>query len=71
MEQVRASISPDNYLKFQILMKKPIGNFDEGFSEFMVNYEKLENYYKKNVKAFETMPLLVKDSDQYKWRLSL
>lgn len=71
MEQVRASISPDNYLKFQILMKKPVGNFDEGFSEFMLNYEKLENYYKKNVKAFETMPLLVKDSDQCKWMASL
>lgn len=71
MEQIRASISPTNFLKFQILMKRPIGNFDEGFSEFMINYEKLEYYCKKNVKALDTMPLLIKDSSPCKWKLSL
>jgi len=70
MNQVRVSISPATYLKFQILMKRPIGNFDKGFSELLINYEKLENYYKKNVMAFETMPLL-KDPCQYKWEVSL
>lgn len=71
MEQVRTSISSDNYLKFQILMKRPIEDFDKGLSEFMASYEKLEKYYEKNVKAFETMPLQVKDSDQCKRRVSL
>ena len=71
MENVRTSVSFKNYLKFQILMKKPIENFDKGLFEFMTNYEKLENYYKKNVKAFETMPLLIEDSNQCKWRVSL
>jgi len=52
-------------------MKRPIGNFDEGFSEFMINYEKLEYYCKKNVKALDTMPLLIKDSSPCKWKLSL
>jgi|APSaa5957512535_1039671.scaffolds.fasta_scaffold03804_5 hypothetical protein len=71
MESVRISLSPENYLKFQILMKKPVFDFNNDFSEFLTHYEQLIFYCKKNVKAFENMPLQVKDSDQCKWRLSL
>ncbi len=71
MESVRVSLSPENYLKFQIIMKKPVFDFNKDFSAFLTHYEQLELYCKKNVKAFETMPLLIEDFDQCKWRNSL
>ena len=47
MDIVTVSISPNNYLKLQILLKKPVSNFDDGLSELLENYEKFSDRKKE------------------------
>ena len=42
MKYLTLPISGENYLKLQILLKKPISDFDDGLSELFENYEKFE-----------------------------
>ena len=40
VNQLTTQVSGENYLKLQILLRKPISNFDDGLAELLENYEK-------------------------------
>jgi len=51
VNHLTTSISGENYLKLQILLKKPVSDFDDGLSELLENYEKFEKRKKENKKV--------------------
>ena len=48
MAHITTRISGENYLKLQILLKKPISDFDDGISELLENYEKFDHIKKED-----------------------
>jgi len=48
VDHLTTQVSGKNYLKLQILLKKPLASFDEGLSELLENYEKSE-YQKQEI----------------------
>lgn len=64
-------ISPENFFKVQILLKKSVSDFNYALTEILENYESLEYYSKKKIRTHQSVSLPIQEPDQCKRRNSL